>query len=522
MEIFFSLPQEKIRIKNKMNTKKQFSKNLLINGLNFLVNLSIGLLMTPFLVSNLGISSFGLVQIAISLAFYGSILSTSLNQANNRFVSLSLAKESNTNTSILLNTILTLYMSSFLIILPFILLIFLFPDMFFDIDKSLLPSASYLFLLVGVSQLFIMQTTAFLSPAYANNRLDIIQSINILRNGLKLVFIFIFILFISNSLVSVGAAFTIASMVSVIVAYVNFKKFVPFFKYNIKEFDWTNAKNIFHISGWTVVAVLGSLIFLQTDIILINFFLGSVKSGEFAILIQWSMLLTSISTVLSVVISPMILNKYAYNKIEELKRLFYRSIKYQGIFTAIPTALVCVYSDTILSLWVGDKFASLSMYLSIMIVHFGVLFATRQILTVNTAYNKMKLHGLLTLIFGFLHITVSILLLKYTSYGIWSVIVSNLFFVLLLNSIVLPWYISTYLNESVTKIYVKLFHVIMAQLIVSLSAYTVKYLLAPDGWFVLLLSLLFSFLLATPLIYTTVLNKKEKLYIVSVIKERIN
>lgn len=500
--------------------KKQFLKNLTINGINFFVNVAVGLIMAPFLVKQLGVEAFGLVQIAISMSMYSSILSTSLNQSNNRFVSVSLANDAQSKTSTLLSTIFTLYLGSFVLVLPLIGLVSWFPGVLFDINQEHLLSASYLFLLIGISQLLIMQTTAFMSPAYAYNRLDTIQLINILRNTLKLILVFVFILYLSNSLASIGFAFFVASLVSLLVAYANFKKFLPFYTYRPRDFDVDSAKKIFHLSGWTIVAVVGSLIFLQTDVVLINMFLGAEASGKFAVLIQWVMLLIAISTVLSVVISPMILNKYAYNKIDELKSLLYTSIKYQGVFSAIPVALVFVYADTILELWLGKEYGYLSVYLQVMIIHFGVVQATRQFVTVNTAYNKVKLHGIITLLFGFFHIVISVLVLKYSTYGIWGIIVSNVFFTMVLNIGFLSWYVSKYIKEPITKIYINLLPAVVTQIIATGVGLLLKDFFSPSSWAMLVVSAGTSCLLVMPFIYAVVLNKQEQQQVLSLLKSR--
>jgi membrane protein EpsK len=504
-----------------MGTKKQFLRNLLINGINFLVNVAVGLLMPPFLVQKFGIGVFGIVQVAISMATYVSLLSTSLNQANNRFVSISIISGDMQKISTTLSTIFTLYIGSFILIIPFILFISFYPEKLFSIDETILGDVTNLFLLVGISQIVIMLTIAYMSPAYAKNRLDIIQGINILRNFLKLVFVFVFVLFISNSLTSVGMAFLLSAVVSVIIAFVNFKKIVPFYRYRIQNFDILEAKKIFHLSGWTIVSVLGSLMFLQTDVVIINIFLGTEESGHYAVLMQWSMLLIAVSTVLSVVISPLILNKYAYGKIDELKKLLYKSIKYQGIFTAIPAALIFVYADTILALWLGVEYKELGVFLQVMIIHYGVSQATRQFVTVNTAYNKMKWHGITTLALGALHITVSILLLKFTLFGTLGVIVSNVLFTLLLNIGFLSWYVSSYLNESVKKVYINLLPSLLTQVFVFLPGYFIKFLLQPDGWIELCFAFLLTLSISLVLIYLIIFNRDEKLIVLQIIKRRI-
>lgn len=504
-----------------MNTKKQFGKNLAINGINFLVNISLGLLMTPFLVKSLGISTFGIVQLAISMSTYTAILSTSLNQSNNRFISIAIANNDTDKTKSALSTILTLYMLSFVIVMPFIILISLFPNKVFDLDKQLIESASYMFFMFGISQILIMLTTAFMSPAYAKNRLDVIQGINILRNSLKLFFVFVFFVFISNSLKLLGLAFLLSSIVAVIVAFYSLKKFVPFYYYKFVDFDWIIAKKILHLSGWTIVSVLGGLMFLQTDIVLINIFLGAKESGHYALLLQWSMLMISITIILSIVISPMILNKYAQNKTDELKKIFYKSIKFQGIYTAIPVGLLFVYADTILVLWIGEEYRDLAVYLQLMIFHFGVSQATRQLLTVNTAYNKMKWQGVATILFGLMHILVSMYLLKYTNLGLYGIILSNVSFTLLLNLGFLSFYTSRYLNEKVTKIYYNLIPAIAIEIMIIFFGYFTKSIVEPNGWVMLMLSFLITFMMILPFIYFFIFNKEEKLYLIQLTKKKV-
>lgn len=501
-----------------MNNSNQFLKNLVVNCLNFCVNIAVGLLLTPFLVKNFGIGLFGLFQIAVSISMYASILSTSLNQANNRFVAVSLA-DNFQKTAKILDTIFTLYIIGYSLILPLIMLASFYLDAILNIQKNSVESASLMFIFIAVSQLFIMQTTCLNSIAYAKNRLDIIQLINITRNLLKLLLVFLLVSYYSSSLSSVGLAFFSSSLVSIILAFKVFRMFLPSYSYNLKGYDLDVAKKIFKLSGWTIVSVLGALLFQQTDVIILNTFLGAVESGKYAVIKQWSMLLISISTVLSVVVSPLILNKYAYNNIVGLKKIFYLSIKFQGILSATATGIVIAYSDIILILWLGPEYKTLSTFLIVMIVHLGLTQATRQLATINTAYNTMRWHGIITILIGFLHCLISCLLLSYSSLGLLGVIISNVVFSLLLHTVCLPWYVSKKMQEPLWKIYQNLLPSLLVQIVTVLAGFVLRKLFLPTGFLFLTITLFLNVFLVLIFTYNLLLTSEEKEFLFAYLKK---
>lgn len=470
----------------------------------------LGLALPPFLVSKLGLSAFGIIQVAISAAAYAALLSNSLNQANNRFVSVSIVRKDCQETSKVLTTIFILYILALIIVLPLIVYISFNLTDFFNVDNENVKTASYMFLFVAISQVLVMFNAALSGPIYANNRLDIIQGINTLRNALKVILVFVLILLLNASLVSVGLAFLIAAIISTVIAFVEFKKFVPFYDFKLIDLDWERLKSIFNLSAWTGVGVIGSMIFSQTDIILINILLGTEKAGEYAIIVQWSVLLISVTTILSVVIAPNILIEYANENIEKLKNILFNSIRYQGIFSAFSATIVFMYAEVILKLWVGEQFIYLAPYLRVMVSHFGFSMAFRQIYTLNTAFNKMKFQGIMTIVFGGLHILISIILLKFSNIGMMGVIISGAVIYFILYVIVLPLYVTSYLKDSLKNMYLNLVPSFITSGLIGIVSYIIKSLIAPDSWMALFICLMLTFIIVLVAVYSFVINNDER------------
>ncbi|MCW5855102.1 MAG: oligosaccharide flippase family protein [Anaerolineales bacterium] len=493
-----------------MITKKQFSKNLGVNVINFAVNFASGLLVAPFLIHHLGISAFGIVGVSMSVVGFMTIVSTSLNQANNRFVSMNMVSGDKQTTISVITTTFILYGISILVFLPILAFISINSGRIFNISPNTVPAASFLFLLMGLGQVLIMLNAVIVSPLFAKNRLDIIQSLNILRNVLDIVFLFISVTYISNSLISVGAAYLGAIVLAITAAIVYFRKFLPYYKFRFHDFNKNKARDIFKLSGWTAVSAVGMLMFLQTDVVLINIFLGAEEAGKYAVAGQWRLLLISVATILSVVTAPIILLKYSENRLNELKDFLYKAVKYQGIYTAVPTALLVVYADTILSLWLGNDFIELSILLRAMIFHLAFSQAIRPLYAVGTAFNKAKLPGIATLSLGLSHVVLSIGLLKFTNFGVLGVIVSGTFFTVLLNAVFLPVYVARYLKVSPTQLYRNIAPALFTEVLLIFFGFTLRLLFKPTSWVALFFASIIVAVLGLFCVYWILLDPKEK------------
>lgn len=62
-------------------SKSSSKKNLSYNFFNFLLGIAYGLIVPAFLIRYIGIESFGIVQITLSLMMFAGIIAGSLNEA---------------------------------------------------------------------------------------------------------------------------------------------------------------------------------------------------------------------------------------------------------------------------------------------------------------------------------------------------------------------------------------------------------------------------------------------------------
>ena len=73
-------------------SRKRLSINVVSNVLGLAVRILITLWFTPYLISHLGVATYGLISLANSVTNYMSILTNGLNSAIGRFLTISLAR----------------------------------------------------------------------------------------------------------------------------------------------------------------------------------------------------------------------------------------------------------------------------------------------------------------------------------------------------------------------------------------------------------------------------------------------
>lgn len=446
-----------LRMINVFRSSKVF-KNFVVNGVNFLVKILMGFVVPPMIIQRLGIAELGFVQMAIGVAAYTAIFANALNQANNRFVAIEYLNNNRRGTSLVLTTIFILYAATFFLF-SIVLGYFSFNiESIFNIDTLRADKVSWLFLFVGLGQVFIMANSAISAPLYSKNRLDIIQGVSVLRNLLKIVFIFLF-LWISEDLVSVGIAFFIPPVITLWILYLYFVKYVPYYKLNIHDYDFAKGRQIILLSFWSFLAFGGTLLFSQTDIFLVNHLLGSSRGGEYALLVQWNLLVVNIATVLSVVLAPGMFKSYAEGDFAGTRSLLIKSIRLQGVFLVIPIAIIFVYAEQVLLLWVGSSYVHLAPKLRIMIFLLGVIHSTRLFHTFCLVFNRIKVYGFLGLILGVFHIISSYVLLNNFGFGLTGIVLSNTVFFALYNLVALPVYIGSFYKGIVKSLWIEIIKV---------------------------------------------------------------
>lgn len=103
---------------------------------------------------------------------------------------------------------------------------------------------------------------------------------------------------------------------------------------------------------------------------------------------------------------------YAIGEKQALQDLARRSVRLLAVGLALPIGLLCGMGAPLLTLWLGPAFADLETVLVLLVAPLTINLATRPLSYVLTAYNEVRVQGLVTLALGAANIVLAIALVR--------------------------------------------------------------------------------------------------------------
>lgn len=429
-------------------SKQQLPRNLAGNIGYFLINVIIGLLLVPYFISTLGIAAYGIIPLATSLNGYVGLFTQSLNTAVSRYLTLDLQREDYEKANKTFNTAFFGISSIILFMVPVVAIFSFYAPMIFNVPIGQENGAIFLFL--GVSSAFLIRSWSgnFTVSLFAYNRLDLLNLVNIVNVIVQVLLILTFFSFLGPSLALVGLAYLIGGISASVIAIILSRWINPHLTINIKDFDRSRLLDLTGMGWWVIVNQVGSILFLSIDLIVVNMLFGAIEGGEYAIALQWVVLLRAIATTISGVLTPIVLTYYAKEQTDKLIRVSKSAVKLMGLFMALPIGLVCGFAPALLTVWVGSDFSFLSPLLVVLTGHLAINLAVLPLFSINVAFNRVKIPGVLTVVMGVCNLLLALILSLYSGLGYFGVAIAAAIILTLKNAFFTPWYATRILKIS--------------------------------------------------------------------------
>lgn len=425
---------------------KQFPRNLSANIAYFVVSVIVGILLVPYFVSTLGIAAYGLIPLVTSITGYVAIIVQSLNTAVTRFLTVDLQREDYAAANRTFNTAFFGLTAVILLMVPVVIVVAYFVPVVFSVPAGQETGAMLLFL--GVCGAFLLRAWSgnYTVQLFAYNRLDLQNLVNITnlvtQTGL---FVLLFALFGPN-LALVGGAYMVGALVASGLSIILARRICPHLRISIRAFDRRKVKDLGSMGWWLVVDQIGALFLFQIDLIIVNLLFGATMAGEYAIALQWRILLQAIIMMLTGILVPTILAYYAQKEIDVLKTIAKSAVKLLGLAIALPAGLICGLSPLLLTIWVGAEYATLAPLMVLLTAPFAATMSVQPLFSINVAHNRVRIPGIMTLILGITNLTLAVVIPLTTGWGYYGVALAGAITLTFRHTLFVPWYTAKILN----------------------------------------------------------------------------
>lgn len=432
----------------------QFPRNLAANIVYFLANIAIGVLLVPYFIGTLGVAAYGLIPLATSITGYVAIVVQSLNTAVSRFLTVDLQQGNYTAANKTFNTSLFTFSVVILLMAPVVIAVAWLIPSIFNVPAGQETGAVLLFLGVSVALLTRFWSGNFTVQLFAYNRLDLQNLVNLTNLLVQVGLIVLLFTLLGPDLSLIGGAYLAGAVVASVVSIVLARRICPHLRPSFGAFDRTRLKEISGMGGWVIVDQTGYLLLSQVDLIIVNLLFGAVMAGEYAIALQWVILLQAIVGVLAVVLTPTILAYYALKRTEALITLTRSAVKLMGLALALPAGLICGFAPQLLTIWVGAEHANLAPLMVLLTAHLAVNMSVQPLFAVNVAHNRVKIPGIMTILLGVMNLILAIAIPLATGWGYYGVAVAWVLILTFRHLLFVPWYAARILNVPTTT-YIK-------------------------------------------------------------------
>jgi|GEM_PF-611359 len=435
------------------DSQNNFAKNTLSNLVFMVFNTATTMIMVPFLIARLGVANYGMISLANSFVGYVEVFTAAIFTTVFRFASIHIAKNEYKQAQGYFNTQLVFVAWFAAILIPVAALISFLSPHFINIPPGQDRNTQLLFFAVYLGFCVMLVSSPFRLGTYVKQRFDVGNGIEILNQVCRYSVWILLFTFSTAAMWKVGVGYILGSFVFLLGNYLAFRKYVPAIKVRLGGFEKKKFVDMTHTGVWMTVAQFGGVLYIGIDLLIVNLILGPEAGGFYSPILQLSMAIRGMGSMMAGLLLPMTLSSFALQDWDKLVRNMCVAIKFISLGMAIPVGIACGLGKPFLVLWLGPKFGDVSPLIWVMLVHQIFNAGVEPLFGVNLAANKVAVPGIATVVGGVLKVVLSIVLAIYTPLGLYGVALGTLISFVIKNLIFIPYYGGIVLKTSPKPFY---------------------------------------------------------------------
>jgi membrane protein EpsK len=402
-----------------------------------------------------------------------------------------------------------------LLALSSILLVFvvwgtLWVDKFLSIPPGSEQQVRVLFACAGVAFLINAMVSPFSTPAFSNNRLDVLNVLSILQTLARVSFVVFLFTWMRPQLWQIGGGLLISALVSAVGAIFIWRSLAPELLIRRQDAYWETFRTITRTSGWVFLVQVGGVLLLSIDIIVINRLLGPESSARYAAILQWSTMLRGLAGTIGGIFTPTLIAHFAREDMHALVADGNRAVKFLGIIVALPIGLICGFAGPLLTVWLGDDFGAFSLLMVLLVAPLSINLAITPLFAIALAKDQMKMPGIVQLVAGLLNLGLALLLCGPVGWGMYGVAAAGAIILTGKNLVFMPVFTARLVRQPWYMFYREMGTIMASTAMVGGLSYAITWCLHITNWLSLLASWVCVSLVYLGYIYCFALNANDR------------
>ena len=415
-------------------------RNAVFRLIAYVASAIVFLAVLPYIIRHIGVEAYGIVGFSTNVLNYMAIATVAITSVIGRNLVFAIERRRYEEASKQLST--SLWGLGLVLIgssAPALVLILLL-DKVILIPPRLVTDAKVLIACTVISSALTTISLPFGASTFARNRLDIQSGLSLGKQVLTFGLIYLLFRTLGSSLTIYGVALIAASVVLAVANVGVCRRLLPGVHAGRKWVDLTILKQILSFGGWITVNHVGSLLYLQADLIVVNRVLGPTAAGQFAAISVVSTQLRAVGSMIAGLFDPNQTALVARGDIPGLVRYATRSMRITTMTSALLVGVFCGMAHNILAVWLGKDFASAAPVAMVLTAHLIVNLGVLPLFGLQLAMGGVRWPGIVTLVLGVMNVLLGITLAGPLGLGLMGVALSGCIVLTLKNVVFTPWY----------------------------------------------------------------------------------
>lgn len=430
---------------NKVNkTGSLMFKAAVIRNLSLMVTLAVTFLTMPIIIKLLGDEWYGIWVVVGTFMGYFGVLDFGLTSATTRY----LAKHWKGNDQAEIAKTITTSFTGFCILSCVALVLaglsILLAPYFLDSEVSI-TNIQIVLLILALDLAIAFPVSVYQAVLMVEMRNDLIGTIKIVQSLIKVPLVYWLVSVDGNiihvALMTFGLNLLMRFMIIwKALSYLDNKAL------QLKSFSWRALEKYFHFGKFTFLGQIGDLIRFRLDVVVIAGYLGSALVVPYEIALQLNRIASqAVSNVVSGS-QPVFTNYYAEGRMDLVREKLLFLTRVNVFVSTILAASLLLVAQSLISIWVGDKYLSAYMPLIILCMLTPLGIGQNAAVQVFYAMSKHKYYAYVNLCEAGANLLISIMLVE--RYGLVGVALGTAIPFIISKCFFVPYYICKFTELS--------------------------------------------------------------------------
>ena len=406
---------------------KRIAKNTIFLYFRMLVTIAIGFYTSRVVLQVLGVSDYGIFNVmggVIGMLGYVNLL---LAGGTSRFLTIALGEGNYENLKLTFSTtfVLTIFTALLVLLLGETIGLWVVNN-YLNITPDRMEAANWVYQSVLFSSVLTIMQSPFTASIISHEKMGIYAYMSILDAFLKLLIVYILVVFDSDKLKLYAVLLFIIQSIDIIIYRIycihNFEECKPSFKFSKRFF-----KEMFSYSAWGMVGSLSALLMNQGLNILINIFFGTIVNSARGIASQASSIVQQLYSNFHMAGQPQIMKYYASGERNNMYNLMCDNGKYCAFLLMCIIIPLFVHIEGLLDIWLVEVPEYTVWFVRWTLIYIFFRSMDEPLTIAIHAVGRMKLPNLTSGVLNMLIFPISWIIYKYGGSPVWGAILTALF-----------------------------------------------------------------------------------------------